>query len=193
VAARGLCLTLGHRWQDSLDDYDAEYSEYPILHCARCGKQKAFPPWKALDPVWRLGWIGRLRFVATQAAPWVVLAVLIGLAIAGIVGLVALAAGEHGAHAVRSMVIALVVVGVLAILATTLVDPMGYEGGTSLTFGRGMRFPSSGWKAESLRSGPSPNIDSGKGFGALMRVDDVVYAGGAILIGIGVLLYNVAI
>ena len=186
---RVLCLILGHRWQDSASDYDAEYSEYPILHCARCGKQKAFPPWKAVDPVWRLGRVGRLRLLARQAVRSVGWPVLIGLAIAGVVGLIALE--------VKAMVIALAVIGGLAILAATIADPMAYEGDSPLSFGRGitsgrgMRFPGvAGWKSASLFDGVSPDdLDDA---GRQMRVDDVLYAAGVVLIGIGVLLHFVA-
>jgi len=153
--------------------------------------QKAVPQRNALDPVWRLGRVGRLRLLVTQAAPSVGLAVLVGLMCAGVVWLVALGAGVRGPHEVRTLVIALVVVGGLAILGAAIVDPMGYEGGTPLTFGRGMRFPSAGWKSGSLTAGPSPDIGSDWAAGRLMRVDDVSYAAGVILIGIAVLLHVV--
>ena len=186
---RVLCFILGHRWQDSPDDYDAEYSEYPILHCARCGKQKAFPPWKAVDPVWRLGRVGRLRLLARQAVPAVGRPVLMGLAIAGVVGLIT--------NEVKTVVIALAVVGGLAILAAAIADPMSYEGRTSLSFGRGiksgrgMRSPGvPGWKSASLFDGVSP--DDLEDAGPLMRTDDARYAAGVVLIGIGGLLYVVA-
>jgi len=192
MAVRLLCLGLGHDWRDSPDDYDAEYNEYPILHCARCGKQEAFPPWKALDPLWRMGRVARIRVLATEAAHWVGLAVLVGLAIAGVASLVALGAGARGTHEVRTLVIALVAVGGVAILGAAIADPMAYEGGTAFTFGRGMIFPRTGWKAGSLFAGPSPNIASNPAAGRLMRVDDVVYAAGVILIGIGALLHYVA-
>jgi hypothetical protein len=202
VARRVLCLIVGHRWRDSPNDYDAEYSEYPILHCERCGKKDAFPPWKALDPVWRLGRVGRLRLLATQAAHWVFFAVLIGLVIAGIVGLLAYAAGADATQLVKAVFIALLVVGGLAILAATIADPMGYgsqrdtllSGGLSVV-ARSRDIPKSftsravlpgrttgGWEP------PDDDIEN-LPIARLMRVDDILYAGGVVLIALGVLLH----
>jgi hypothetical protein len=199
------CLIKGHDWQDSPDDFDAEFSEYPILHCARCGKQKAFPPWKALDPVWRLGRVGRLRLLATQAAHWVLYAVLIGLTIAGVVALLASSAGAHGAQLVKAVVITLVVIGGLAILAATIADPMGYGSQRDTLLRGGLSIlassddlsksymsrptvpgqPAAGWEP------PAHEIDN-LPTRRLLRIDDILMAGGAILIALGLAIHFVA-
>jgi hypothetical protein len=178
------CLVLGHRWEDSHDDADAEYGKHPILHCARCGKQKAFSAGKALDPVFRLDRLGRLRLLLTQAAPWVGLGVLIGLVIPGIVAISAYAAGDRGTHEVMTVVIALAVEGGLCLLFAMLTDPtrlwdQPYDS-ASPTY------------MSTVTSAFSRRDNSRLNTGRLARIDDVLSATGVVLIVIAVLLHAYA-
>lgn len=171
---RIVCLLVGHRWEGDPDDY----TTYPILHCTRCGKRKAFPEVEVLDPVWRLGRIGRFRLLATRAAHYVGLVVAIGLAIAGVVALLTFVAGDSGRQIAKAAAITLGVVGGLGVLTAVVLDPMGIGPGT-------------GGLGVSAGAGFSPLAPYGAlpdGMGRIMRLDDVLYGGGAVLIGIALLL-----
>jgi hypothetical protein len=162
--------------------------EYPLCHCTRCGKQKDFPIGTVLDPLWRMGRFGRLRFLVRWSAPWVGLVVLIGLALAAVVALLALAAGRHGAHEVKAIVIALFVEGGLCVVAAVLFDPMGYGRKTGRDVARAaMASP----QRASMRA-MNPVLDQPEKIGRVRRFDDVLYAGGVVLIGIAVLFHYVA-
>jgi len=184
---RASCLLLGHIWESAADD--SEYARYPILHCARCGKEKAFPPSKALDPTWRLGRMRRLRFLVTEGARWAILVVLIALATAGVTALLALAAGEHGTHEAKVVVIALAVIGGLCVLAASIADPMGVG-----SEGLGANRPGLGAALPGSRQWRGLDYAHFRRFGAgrLIRIDNVVFGVGAVLIGIAVLLHIVA-
>jgi hypothetical protein len=162
------CLFLGHRWEGDRDDH----ANFPILHCTRCGKLKAFPPERALDPIWRLGRVGRARLLAKQAAHYVGLVIVIGLAVAGVVTLLAYAAGATSEAVVKVFAIASGGFGGTCVLAATLIDPMG----ASFSLG----FP--GVVARPSRVPPPAGTEK------IMRLDDVLYAGGVGLIGVALLI-----
>jgi hypothetical protein len=180
--ARASCVLLGHRWEAASGGSDTEYGAHPIFHCARCNRQKAFPVSKALDPEWRLGRLGRLRFLAKEGARWIFFVVLVALAIAGVTALLALASGQHGTHQAKVVVVALAVVGGLCVLAASLADPMGIG---SVGLGAGL----SG-------SRQSRGLDYAHfrrfGAGRLMRIDNLAFGVGAVLIAMAVLIHILA-
>jgi hypothetical protein len=120
---------------------------------------------------------GRVHSLLTEAWHFVLLVAATGLAVSGIAALLDLAAGKRGGHEVVTVVIALVVVGLASVGIGVALDPMGFG-----AYAGGSRSPA-------VQAG----IFNDERFGLPPRVkkefrrDDVLYAGGVMLIGLAVL------
>ena len=124
----------------------------------------------------------RLHSLFTEAWHLVLLVAAAGLCVAGIAALIAFAAGKRGGHEVITVVIAVGVIGVVTVFVGTFIDPM-----SSLTLLTGSRhsWQSVAKQSELLREeehGLPPEV------AAEFRRDDLLYAGGVLLIGFAVLL-----
>jgi hypothetical protein len=115
--------------------------------------------------------------LAAASAHLVVLVVAAGIAVGGVVALLAYAGGARGGHEVVAPVIALGALGALSVVIATLRDPMG--------FSDQLIWP----PRHEAAQGPfvSPQFD-GEELREVYHSDDVLLAGGALLIGMAVLL-----
>ena len=105
----------------------------------------------------------RLRVLMTEAVH------LVAIAVGAIAALVAYEAGKRGGHEVITVVLAVGGLGALGVGIATLLDPMGYVSNLPRT--------SSDRLLQASLSDPES-----------LRIDDVLYASGVVLIGAAVLL-----
>ena len=111
----------------------------------------------------------RLRVLLTAAPRFVAIVVAVGLAASAVAAVVAYEAGKRGGHEVVTVVIAVGAVGAAGVGLATLLDPMGVA--AELPQGR----------LGSLLNVSLSDPES-------LRIDDILYASGVLLIGTAVLL-----
>jgi len=123
----------------------------------------------------------RIHTLLTEAWHFVLLVAAVGLAVAGLAGLIGFAAGKRGGDLVVTIAIALGAVGIGSVLLATILDPMGLSA-DARRYGSGVAVQAE--QADlihEMEAGLSPERK------AQFRRDDVLYAGGALLIGLAVL------
>lgn len=116
----------------------------------------------------------RIRAVVVHALHLVAFAVAAGLLIAGVAAGISAALGDRDGRIVTVAVIAVAVTGVLAVFVGVFTDPMGTF--TAFTR-RGIGSP--GW---------SSTTRDDETYRSIQRTDDVLYASGAVLVGLAVLI-----
>ena len=124
----------------------------------------------------------RVHSLLTEAWHFVLLVAAVGLAVAGIAALIGLADGERGGHEVVTIVIALGVVGILSVFLATLLDPMGFSA-DSRRYGYWVAVQEE--QADLIHEQEAGLLPKRK---AQFLRDDVLYAGGVLLIGLAVLI-----
>jgi hypothetical protein len=124
----------------------------------------------------------RIHSLLTEAWHFVLLVVGVGLAVAAMAALIGLAAGKPGGDLVVTISVALGLVGILSVFLAMVLDPMSL-GADSRRYGSGVTVQAE--QADlihEMEAGPSPKRK------AQFLRDDVLYAGGVLLIGLAVLI-----
>lgn len=124
----------------------------------------------------------RLRTLVVEAWHLVLLVVAGGLCVAGVAAVVGYAAGKRGGHEVLTTVIAIGAAGLVVMFTGVLADPMSRF---SVLTGTGNAWRSAAQQSELLHEEEHglPPAEA-----ARFRRDDLLYAGGVLLIGFAVLL-----
>jgi hypothetical protein len=116
--------------------------------------------------------------LVTEGRHFVALITAGGLVVAGVAAVIGLADGQRGGHEAVAFVTTVGVVGILSLFLGTCLDPMGFPGGYL------GRVASPAAPEEPTRKQPTGRAPERK---KQLRTDDILYAGGALLIGLAVL------
>jgi hypothetical protein len=116
--------------------------------------------------------------LVTEGRHFVALITAGGLVVAGVAAVFGLADGQGGGHEAVAFVTTVGVVGILSVFLGTCLDPMGFPGGYL------GRVASSSAPEEPTRKQPTGRPPERK---KQLRTDDILYGGGALLIGLAVL------
>jgi hypothetical protein len=129
----------------------------------------------------------RIRTLVTEAWHLVLLVAAGGLCVSGVAALVGFLVGKRGGHEVLTVVIAVGAVGLVVLFTGVFSDPMS-PSLRGIVAGRGMGAVGIGPSARSsmLLHDEEDGLTSAEQ--ARFRQDDMLYAGGVLLIGLGVLI-----
>lgn len=121
----------------------------------------------------------RIHSVLTEAWHLVLLVAGVGVAVSALAALIGYASGNRGGHLVVTVMIALVVTGLASVAVAMILDPMGARG--FRIFGGTAEAKVQAGILHDEESGLPPRVKSE------FRRDDVLYAGGVLLILLAVL------